>query len=350
MNCATTGCEGVPFQGTPLCRSHEERRQAALARLASLQEADALNKIAEIDRKTAERVAKERLTAGLLEVRGPKPLPKGKILEGLTAYQTRLPFLRAAPKLKERVPFYGDNLLLFGSDSSGGKSSLAMAITYGLIQDGKRPVVITTESSREAYLRNMAKVKLGPAYSVSSALDDAQLKEVEVAAEYLHERVDIFDSEDIEGIATTVEGIKAIESYVLREKRDAVILDYISGVRDNSAITADTPVTMRAVADTLNAFRRNYIPQIVFAQLHPYTKQAPGMEQRLKLGRTIWERATYACSFFKDAKHSVTYFQVEKMERERHQSEFDQDFFLRFNDGDYSDVAGGEPEYKALIK
>lgn len=350
MICATEGCHDPAGGGTPLCDRHEQSRKETKARLVSLEEAEGLNRIARITREVEERERLQRISHGLSALAGPQALTPGRLHQGLVAYQTRLPFLHNTPVLSARIPFYGDNLLLFGSDSSGGKSSLAMALTYGLIRAGKRPVVVTTESSRESYLRNMAKLKLGPAYAISSALDSAQEKEVVETAVQLSALVDIFDSEDVEGVATTVEGIKAIQGYVLREKRDAMILDYISGVRDLSGASAETPVTMRAVADQLNVFRRHNIPQVVFAQLHPSTKQAPAMEQRLKLGRTIWERATYACSFFKDAKRQVTYFQVEKTERERHQQEFEQDFYLRFNDGAYSDIAGGRDEYAALPK
>lgn len=223
------------------------------------------------------------------------------------AVRRRLPFIGApSGEFTQRVPFYGGNLILICAMTGHGKTTVMSAIVHALIENGRRPLVMTNETSQREFFIALACLKLGFSYGRKFAqLSADQIAEVKAEIRELMKKVIVVDQLSVPGGTTSVSGLQVVLDKVseAEQKPDAILLDYLQGISEGFGPADQAFEVQHDAGEVLwNFIVRSGIPVVAFSQLHPKDKSRRTLEDRIKLGRHILTRVTYAIEYIPDYK------------------------------------------------
>lgn len=189
-------------------------------------------------------------------------------------------------ELTKVVQVYGSQFILIGAPSGGGKSSVAANIIKGLIRDGKRVAMLSTEERASAIILRIACLLNDvPFNNKKNWVMNPEIKQkiyTTVKELTLSKQLKIYDSysegKDESGNTlkpvemTTLDGLETVlkDLSTTKDQYDVFIVDYISKIgssRIDSGM-AEWEVIYKAAIIVEEYCKAKNIPGIVFSQLN----------------------------------------------------------------------------------
>ena len=252
-------------------------------------------------------------------------------------------------ELTAMVPFTRENLYLLCATSGTGKSTTAANISYPLWKQQKKVLIITNEEAQHDVLYRIACLDLGYSFNKfkKNEMPKVQIKEVMKLFREIAKYVKVADVNYKNGMTSSVEGVKNLLNAVKDADYSCVLIDYWQNIK--RTINGDAAGNHYNILDDLRIFLGQYIksssvPVVMFAQIYPAAgKRSTELEDRIKMGKTIFETATVAIEIITDFASQTTKFIVRK-DRFGFQGKF---LNNHFNNGRYNAVS--EEELEVLL-
>lgn len=242
-----------------------------------------------------------------------------KMYNGIAAYRKmlseKITFIN--DELSAIIPFAQKNLYLMCATSGTGKSTTAANISHPLWKQKKKVLVIANEESAEDVLFRIACLELGYNFNMfkKNKMPLAQIKEVAALYPSISEYVKVIDVAANNGITTHAEGIRNILNAVKGKEFSCVLIDYWQNIKRSETHES----SHYHILDNLRLFLMQYIkqddtpPVVMFAQIYPGVgKRSTVIEDRIKMGKTIYEAATVVVEIVTDFDTSSTKFIIAK--------------------------------------
>jgi archaellum biogenesis ATPase FlaH len=229
--------------------------------------------------------------------------------------QEKITFIN--PELSALVPFSRENLYLLCATSGTGKSTTAANISYPLWQQQKKVLIVTNEESKHDVLYRIACLHLGLSFNQfkKGEMPKANIKQVMELFKDIAKYVKVADVNFKDGVTSTTEGIKNLLNAVRTADFSCVLIDYWQNIK--RTIHGDNSSHYN-ILDDLRIFLGQYIkksnvPIVMFAQIYPAAgKRSTELEDRIKMGKTIYETATVVMEIITDFDNKVTKFNIRK--------------------------------------
>lgn len=221
--------------------------------------------------------------------------------------------------LTAAIPFTRENLYLMCAFTGNGKSTAAANITYPLLKQQKKILVVSNEEPAHDILLRIACLELGynfNDYKKGLMPKDQQLEAIKLF-EGIGKYVHVIDVSFKEGFTSKVECVKNALEQAKTADYSCVLIDYFQNIKQS----AKDPT--RKAYDVLNDFRsflNVYIkssnaPVVLFVQLYSQSKrQAKGhdIDTRIKECSAIVEPATVIIEMIPNFEESSTEFIIHK--------------------------------------
>jgi archaellum biogenesis ATPase FlaH len=220
------------------------------------------------------------------------------------------------PKLSAMVPFTRENLYLLCATSGTGKSTTAANISYPLWKQQKKILIITNEESQADVIFRIACLHLGLSFNdyKKNRMPTANVKQIVGLFEEIAKFVKVLDVSFNDGITSVSEGIKGILEQVKDSDYSCVLIDYWQNIK--RTLNGDT--SHYNILDDLRIYlgqfiKSSNIPVVMFAQIYPAAgKRSTELEDRIKMGKTIYETATVVIEIVTDFNTYSSKFIVQK--------------------------------------
>ena len=170
----------------------------------------------------------------------------------IAAARNPLPFINE--DFKGIVPFFRNNLILIGSKTGGGKSTVVSNVIYKLLRTrnkatgkGHRVLLLSNEEKNADTYNRVACLLRGWSYTNHSDFTDDQVKEFKdfMAAIGRSGKFTVIEDtyEGISGWTTTPEGIELIFDNLIKNEEwyDAVIIDYYQNISSSKTDPSMVP-------------------------------------------------------------------------------------------------------------
>lgn len=221
--------------------------------------------------------------------------------------------------LTAAIPFTRENLYLMCAFTGNGKSTAAANITYPLLKQKKKILVISNEEPAHDILLRIACLELG--FNFNDYKKGMMPKEQQLLAIGLFEEigkyVHVIDVSFKNGFTSKVECVKNAMEQAKTADYACILIDYFQNIKQSANDTT------RKAYDVLNDFRsflNVYIkssnaPVVLFVQLYSQSKrQAKGhdIDTRIKECSAIVEPATVIIEMIPNFEESNTEFIIHK--------------------------------------
>lgn len=251
------------------------------------------------------------------------------------------------PELTALVPFTRQNLYLLCATSGTGKSTAAANISFPLWKQQKKVLILGNEESKEDVLFRIACLELGYNFNAykKNKMPAALMKQVMALFPEIAEYVKVIDVADRNGITSHADGIRHILNKVKDADFSCILIDYWQNIKK----TSQPDASHYNILDDLRIFLGQYIkscsvPVVVFAQIYPAAgKRSTVVEDRIKMGKTIYETATVVLEIITDFATKSTKFSIIK-DRFGNQGSYLNTYY---DNGKY--IAISEEELKELL-
>lgn len=221
------------------------------------------------------------------------------------------------PDLSAMVPFTRENLYLLCATSGTGKSTTAANISYPLWKQNKKVLIISNEESGCDVLYRIACLELGYNFNdyKKNRMPNARVREVALKFKEIAGYVKVLDVAWKNGLTSTPEGVKLILEAAKERDFSCVLIDYWQNIKRS---TSGDQSGHYNILDDLRIYlgqyiKSSHIPIVLFAQIYPATgKRSPTLEDRIKMGKTVYETATVAIEIITDFATSSSKFLIDK--------------------------------------
>lgn len=207
--------------------------------------------------------------------------------------------------LTDFVPMHAGSVILVGAQTGHGKSTAAANIAAGIITDpNKRVLIISGEEMTGDVYNRIACIETAWDYSRFSQFTNQELDQLSARVDEIAKQVVVYDSSsEIEGLSTSIEGLKLISEKLIAGQAqgqvfDCIIIDYFQKInRSLRSPDQDYYSILAEASDVIDRLKNNYrAPIVVFSQLKPKgnSKEPPSFEERIKLCRNLLVVSTFA--------------------------------------------------------
>lgn len=219
--------------------------------------------------------------------------------------------------LSTLVPFSRENLYLLCATSGTGKSTTAANISYPLWKQQKKVLIITNEESKHDVLYRIACLDLGLSFNQfkKGQMPKANIKQVIGLFKEIATYVKVADVNFKGGLTSTTEGIRNMLDAVKDADYSCVLIDYWQNIK--RSVHGDNSSHYNLLDDLRiylgQYIKKSNIPVVMFAQIYPAAgKRSTELEDRIKMGKTVYETATVVMEIITDFENKVTKFLIRK--------------------------------------
>ena len=212
---------------------------------------------------------------------------------------------------------YPGGVYLLGAISGTGKTTTSAAIAHGIIKQGKKVFLISTEEPAQNILVRLACMELNidfNKYINNPDSDDPESEKIHNCIKDLTKHINIFD--DKIG-ATTIETVEKILYEVDgANEHSCVIIDFAQRInKSKNNPKADNWSIMYTLKDILTDYAQHAkIPVILMSQLKPlsHKEKDRSVESRIKLCTGLYEVAACVIEIIRIPGIPVSLFHIEK--------------------------------------
>lgn len=219
--------------------------------------------------------------------------------------------------LTAAVPFTRENLYLICAYTGSGKSTMAANISYPLMKQKKKILVLSNEESEQDVIMRIACLELGlnfNSFKKGLMKPQDQLKMMKFFPE-VAKYVKVLDVNYKNGATTKLETVMQALELVKKADYSCVMLDYYQLVRyskrepskDRFSVLSDFWIYLRSY------IKQSNIPVVLFAQLHSIGKRPnKDLDSRIKECPGVIEAATVAIEMIPNFENKTGEFIIHK--------------------------------------
>lgn len=202
---------------------------------------------------------------------------------------------------KDKIVLFPKNIVYLSAETGKGKSTTVANLTYSYLKGSpKKILIITNEENTEDVINRIAFINEGWSYKGQDEITEEQLPVCTKYFDALAGRVTITHdySNGVGGMTTTLEGIKAICSSLLKKHKDGekpydiIMVDYIQKIDGSTKRSESGWNNLKDVLYYLDNFKNVYpAPIVIFGQQEDDSSGEKSYKEKIKGWKGIGEVA-----------------------------------------------------------